>query len=371
MAGEQWWLEAPHRWMAHAEQERADSDFVARMGSGDLLVSLSGGADSSATYMHLLETGVVEAWEAAGGRVIRAFMDTGWELPETYAYLDTLERRWGKIHRLATWVPGPGEARPDGYDHLEPVWATPGKVMDGDRWAMARILEARLGHYSPMVRLILQWGKVPTSVRRWCTADLKARPVQGFLATLSDPVNPIGVRAQESRKRAGFPAWEWSNDYDCYVYRPIKWWTKQDRIDIHHRHGLAPNPLYLQGQGAGRVGCGVCVNSGKDDLWWMSQEHPDFLAILSELEDMLASFSTPREVALTERGARTEHPEWGHSPRWFTLSLNGEEWMVPLAEAVKWANTAPGGRQQMLFRPPRDEGCSAWGLCEAAHGGGR
>jgi 3'-phosphoadenosine 5'-phosphosulfate sulfotransferase (PAPS reductase)/FAD synthetase len=194
---------------------------------------------------------------------------------------------------------------------------------------------------------------------------LKARPVQGFLATLDNPVNPIGVRAQESHKRAGFPAWEWSDDYDCYVYRPIKWWTKQDRIDIHQRHGLAPNPLYLQGQGAGRVGCGLCVNSGKDDLWWVSNEHPDFIGIVSELEDMLASFETPRERKLKDVVGKAGNAAWGASPQWFTLSINGENVMVPIAEAVRWANTAPGGRQQMLFRPLRDEGCSAWGLCEA------
>lgn len=361
MTGEPWWLEPAHSWLGRAEQERADSDVVARLGRGDLLVSLSGGADSSATYLHLLESGLLEAWEQAGGRVVRAFMDTGWELPETYRYIDELERRWGKVHRLATWIPGPGEAPVAGYDHLEPLWATPGKVMDADRWALARVFEARLGHYSPMVRAILQWGKVPTSARRWCTADLKARPVQGFLRTLDDPVNAIGVRAEESRKRARFPAWEWSDDYDCWVYRPIKWWTKADRIAIHQRHGLAPNPLYLQGAGAGRVGCAPCVNSGKDDVRWLAAHHRWMLDILADLEAALAGLDTPRERKARESGVFGEHPKW------FTLSVGGERRMVPVETAIAWARTAPGGRQLVLFREPEDQGCSAWGLCEAAH----
>jgi 3'-phosphoadenosine 5'-phosphosulfate sulfotransferase (PAPS reductase)/FAD synthetase len=89
--------------------------------------------------MHLDETGFLDAWQAGGGRVLRIFMDTGWELPETYRYLDQLEGRFGKIHRLATWVPGPGEAKPDGYDFMAPVWVDKNHAMDGDRWAMALI----------------------------------------------------------------------------------------------------------------------------------------------------------------------------------------------------------------------------------------
>ena len=249
------------------------------------------------------------------------------------------------------------------------VWAKPGKTMDGDRWAMARLIETRLGHYSPMVRLILQWGKVPTSVRRWCTADLKMRPAVAFMATCADPVNALGIRADESTKRAKQPAWEWASDFDAWIWRPIKWWSKADRIAIHGRFGLAPNPLYLQGGGAGRVGCGVCVNSGKDDLRWAHQNHPAFLDVLEEIETMLEEIETPREAAMIARGASDEHPEWGHSPRWFTLSLDGKSWMVPLATAIQWANTTRGGRQQMMFREPVDPGCSVWGLCDVASGG--
>ena len=90
----------------------------------DLSVSLSGGKDSTATYLHLLESGTLDAVERAGGKVYRVFADTGWELPATYAYLDELQKRFGKIHRVATWVPGPNEAPPVGYDQLEPIWKT-------------------------------------------------------------------------------------------------------------------------------------------------------------------------------------------------------------------------------------------------------
>lgn len=359
-----WHAELPHRWLAERERERADSDAVAKMGPRDLVFSLSGGADSSSAYMHMLESGYLAAWEAAGGRVLRIFMDTGWELPETYAYLSRLESHFGKIHRLAMWVPGPGESKPDGYDFMQPAWATPGKTMEGDRWAMARMIETRLGHYSPMIRLCLHWAKVPTSVRRWCTDYLKMQPAVGFMATCDDPVSVLGIRADESKKRAKQPPWEWAPDFDAWIYRPIKWWTKADRIAIHQRFGIAPNPLYLEGEGAGRVGCAVCVNSGKDDVRWVYRHHPFALEILALLEQCLAEIDSPRDLSFLERGASDLHPEWGHSPRWFTLSLNGKEWQVPVETAVFWANTTQGGRQSMLFRPPEEPGCSVWGLCD-------
>lgn len=352
MNGATWWLQEPHSWMAKRQQELADSEMAAMIGAKDLVCSLSGGADSTAMYLHLVETGFIDEWQAAGGRVFRIFMDTGWEMNETYSYLDRLEQTIGQISRIATWVPGPNEEKPAGYAHLECVWKTPGKVMDADRWALARVFEARLGRYCPMIRLILQWGKVPTSVRKWCTADLKMRAAAGFMASLDAPLNAIGIRAEESRKRAAQPQWEWSDDFDSWTSRPIKWWSKADRIAIHSRFGLAPNPLYLQGQGAGRVGCRVCVNSGKDDLLWIEEFHPDTLGVLHDLDVVLASIPTKRE----EAGAG--------SPHWFTLMKNGKSTMVPIEEAIMWAHTERGGRTMSLFPRVKDPGCSAWGLCE-------
>ncbi len=88
----------------------------------DLVVSLSGGKDSTATYLHLQETGVIDTVVNNGGVVRRIFSDTGWELPETYDYLSVLEDRFGKIDRVALHVPIRGEEAPPGYAHLEPVW---------------------------------------------------------------------------------------------------------------------------------------------------------------------------------------------------------------------------------------------------------
>ena len=313
---------------------------VETLPKGDLAFGLSGGKDSTATYLYLLETGFIERWEAGGGRILRVFSDTGWELQETYDYLDRLERQFGKIHRVATWVPGPGEAKPAGFDQ--------------NRNALAKLFEVRLGRYCPMVRLILHWAKFPSSVRKWCTEDLKQVPTISFLATLNNPINTIGVRAEESKKRAVFPALHWSDVYDCWTYRPIKHFKLADVIAIHKRHGIAPNPLYLQGAGSGRVGCGPCVNSGKEDLMWLAANHHGRLDLLADLEVVLEGVDSARSRAGFD------------GPKWFIgAALDGSgQTPIPVATAVDWSKTARGGRQHVLFQPHK-EGCAEWGLCEA------
>lgn len=322
---------------------------------GDLVVSLSGGKDSTATYLHLLERGVLEAVERAGGVVRRVFADTGWELDETYAYLDELEFRFGKIDRVALWVPGPGEQQPNGYDLMVPIWVTErggdGGVMHADRFAFARLLEARLGRYSPMIRLMMQWRKVPTAVRRWCTDDLKKRPIVEYLAGCADPLNVIGVRAEESRKRAAMPEVEWSDTYDATIWRPIHALLKSEVIDLHTRHGIAPNPVYLQGQGAGRVGCGPCVYSGANDIRWLTAEKPERLALLAEVERCLALLNPPR----AQKGAG--------NPHWFHVSRQGQAIAIAVGEAVQLASHDLGGSAPLLFEERQAPGCAEWGLC--------
>lgn len=318
----------------------------------DLSVSLSGGKDSTATWLYLLENGILDRVERAGGKVNRVFADTGWELDETYAYLDVLAARFGPIDRVALWVPGSdSEPTPPGYALLTPAAKTErwgdGGFMHADRWAFAKIIEARLGRYSPLIRLMMQWRKVPTTVRRWCTDDTKKRPIVDYLATLSTPINAIGVRAEESVRRAAMPEHEWSDDYDADAWRPIHALTKADVIALHLRHGLSPNPLYLQGSGAGRVGCGPCVYSGPSDVRWLAAEHPERLRILSEIEDLLHQLDPPRVQA-------------GHAPpRWFMVG--GKPITVP--EAVRLASDDLGGAQPLLFAPERTPGCAEWGLC--------
>jgi 3'-phosphoadenosine 5'-phosphosulfate sulfotransferase (PAPS reductase)/FAD synthetase len=330
------------------------SDFVPMFDTdqpvGDLVISLSGGKDSTATYLDLLERGVLEKWEAKGGRVVRVFADTGWELPETYAYVNALERRFGKVNRVAIWVPGPSDTKPEGFDHMEDMWVKPDKAMAADRHALAKLFELRMGHYSAMVRLIMHWMWFPMSKSRWCTDETKKRPLVSFMQTLDNPINVIGIRAEESASRAKSVEYDFSDDWDCHVWRPILGYKLADVIAIHNRHGIAPNPLYLQGKGSGRVGCAPCVNSGKPGLLWLAAEHPDRAALLGDIESAMGI------------ATGTEH-------HWFA-GKNADGTFVgwPIKKAIEWAQTGRGGRQHILFRGEDEPGCTQWGLCEAKGG---
>jgi 3'-phosphoadenosine 5'-phosphosulfate sulfotransferase (PAPS reductase)/FAD synthetase len=330
---------------------------------GDLVISLSGCKDSTATYLYLLENGVIDLVHKHGGRVVKIFADTGWELPPTYEYLLEMEERIGHIEWLATWVPSVGEERPSGYrarsyDFMAPLWATErggdGGFMHAERYAVAKRFEERLGHYSALVRLIFERRKIPTTARRWCTDDTKKRPIKGYLAECSHPVNTIGVRAEESSARALMPEWEDStgpDGYDALVWRPIHHLRYDDVIALHTRHGVAPNPAYIKGVGAGRVGCGPCVYSGADDIRWLAANHPDRLALLADLEVALAELDPPR----AQQGL--------NSPRWFTKNYRGGQYQIPVAEAVRLASDDLGGDQGLLFVPEHKRGCARWGLC--------
>lgn len=324
-----------------------------------LVISMSGGKDSTATALHLLESGILDRHVQSGGEVRRVFMDTGWELDETYRYLDdVLEPLLGRIERAALWVPGPGESPPAGYDHLEPLWATPGKTMAADRWALAKVFEARMGRYSPMIRLLIHKAIFPSSQRRFCTDETKRRVVRGYLERQDDPCNAIGIRAEESAARAALPEVEFSSDWDCWLWRPIISWEKADVISIHQRFGITPNPLYLQGAGAGRVGCGPCVHTGRQDMRWLIDQHPARLNLLADLEHTIADI---------------EDAPWRRSeydaPGWFQLSrLEAGEIKsrcVPVSEYAAWALSEPRkGGQVAMFPHHEPPGCSIWGLCE-------
>ena len=82
-----------------------------------------------------------------------------------------------------------------------------------------------------------------------------------------DPVlSCVGIRWDESAKRAAMDAYDVSifKGHEIEIWRPLLAWTNQDVIDIHHRHGLRPNPLYVAG--AERVGCWPCIYSRKSEI---------------------------------------------------------------------------------------------------------
>jgi 3'-phosphoadenosine 5'-phosphosulfate sulfotransferase (PAPS reductase)/FAD synthetase len=118
-----------------------------------LVVSISSGKDSAAMSLHLRELGLAHD---------RVFMDTGWESALTYEYLR-------------------------------------GPLTE----ALGPILEIR--STETFVEVVERKGLFPSRVMRFCTEELKVKPMQAHLAKMldiADVVNAVGIRRAESKARS-------------------------------------------------------------------------------------------------------------------------------------------------------------------------
>ena len=233
--------------------------------------------------LHLSEMGIEHR---------RVFMDTGWEHTSTYEYL-----------------------RGPLTDKLGPI----------------EEISAGFG----MKDLIRKKGMFPSRLIRFCTQELKVLPIIRYLKGLDDePVNAVGIRAEESQARAKMKEWEWQDGFDCEVWRPLLRWTLDDVIAIHKRHALMPSNLYLQG--ASRIGCWPCIHARKKEIKFVAEHDPARIEEIAELE---------RENGYTY--------------------FQGKHKRLPIHEVVEWSRTARGSDQFEMFDASNDmSGCMRWGMCD-------
>lgn len=262
------------------------------------VISYSGGKDSTALWLWARR-------EKIRPRII-VFADTGWEHPLTYQYVRDMELRLG-----------------------EPIRRVHGKET-----------------FEQRVRRLRGF---PSSGRRWCTDELKIQPfraeLERILGETQDDVEVLtGVRREESDKRAVMTEREWSDDYDCEVYRPIIDWTLQQVIDAHHEAEVPLNPLYLIG--AERVGCWPCIFARKEEIRLVAETTPERIDLIRDMERNSKNTMFAKEAPVSERipgERRTELP-------------------LPIDDAVAWSKTKRGGKHLQLVRPA--SGCARWGTCE-------
>lgn len=283
------------------------SDAKERIAGRLVVASVSGGKDSAAMSLYLHELGIEHR---------RVFMDTGWEHARTYDYLrGELARALGPIEEIRA----------------------------------ARTME----------ELIRSKGMFPTRQRRFCTTELKIAPMKAYLEWLReqsiDPVNVIGIRAEESVARSRLSEWEWSKDLDCEVWRPLLRWSFADVVAIHQRHGLRPNPLYFEG--FSRVGCWPCIMSNKGEIRMLADRDPARISRLRVLED---------EMTQAARGRGHEGEAAQRS--WFQAAT-GRAGTWPIDRVVEWARTPRGmpgaiGQGELFAPSVGDDGCMRWGMCD-------
>jgi len=279
-----------------------------------VVASLSGGKDSTALALWLMDNGVE----------FRAIsMDTGWEHPSTLEYVRvTLPRIIGRP--VETITPPLG-----------------------------------------MADLIRKKGMFPGRLRRFCTQELKIRPFERWIrAEFGDviPVNSVGVRAGESKARSELPRWsiEAGDNWVCRVWRPLIDWSTDDVISLHRKHGVSPCPLYLR-YGVTRVGCWPCIYARKSEIAAVAKHDPARIDEIRELESEVQLAAAARYAAKGETFESLGYPP----PCFFSRRPPGEQKTrhTPIDEVVAYAKTARGGRQ-LLLDHTEEAGCVRWGMCD-------
>lgn len=315
-----------------------------------VMVSVSGGKDSTATLLLALES-------VQRGLIFPVFADTGNEHPMTYEYIrqlslkldievktvrsDFTDEWWHRRKYVAeNWPkPNPAKGWPEGVpaDIVARVLAVMDKGPTGN----------------PFLDLCVIKGRFPSRRAQFCTDFLKKQPLNEYANELVVRFGTVecwqGVRANESTHRATLP--ERETAAQCLelfsIYRPILRWTVEQVFEQHRKHGIEPNPLYKLGMA--RVGCMPCINISKDELLSISKRFPEHVDRIAEWERVVADAS--------KRSNATFIP----SPE-----DRGDGKLHDIRNRVEWAKTARGGTQYDMFRMEEETGsCSSrYGLCE-------
>ena len=115
-------------------------------------------------------------------------------------------------------------------------------------------------HYPDVVWLFPKesfWSAIkrkapPLRNQRWCCDLLKKEPAKDIPLR----VRIMGVRAEESAKRAGRPRSDRSKKYNVTFIKPIFYWKEWHVWELIEAHRLAYPDLY--NEGFERIGCVVC-----------------------------------------------------------------------------------------------------------------
>jgi 3'-phosphoadenosine 5'-phosphosulfate sulfotransferase (PAPS reductase)/FAD synthetase len=314
-------------------ETKTDLSFVPDLTDYQPIVSFSGGKDSVATALALIEHGI----EAR-----HVFADTGWEADSTVDYVHEISEKLGLDVAVVGTTP----------PELEP-WAE----------ELVEAAEKRLGRkFGALPRGMLYRGGSPLRIGRWCTIEYKLRPIKNYHLRVQeetdlDTVNVIGVRAEESVSRAAKERWYFDSQWDGQMWLPIHHWRTDDVLRIHQRHDIPVNPLYTMGHN--RVGCYPCILARKDEIALIAKLAPEHIEMVRELETLFHAIRSRRNEEQPGRYGK-ENPAFFEA----VIERNSSKGSAKIDEVVDWARTDRKGHKVRLAQLPPGGGCFRWGLCE-------
>jgi len=280
---------------------------LAWLNNRPIFASISGGKDSTAMGLYLQERGI---------KFTPIVFDTGFEHPETWKYIKEI---------------------------LEPLLGE-FKYLRNNKY-----FKDELPMLGGMEQAIFRKQIFPSAVRPYCTIELKVTPALNFMSEVralykAKPVNCVGVRAEESAKRSKLKITHEQDE--CTTWRPILNLKESEVIQIHKRHKIQPNPLYLRGMR--RVGCYPCIHSTKQEIRLLAEQEPERVEYLIDLESRV--------------NKHFEHKEKKDPLTFFGPKRSKQRNTV--SEVVEWSRTDRKGEEIDDVDRLENQGCVTWGLCE-------
>lgn len=318
------------------------------------IVSVSGGKDSTATYLLAIEH----------ERPFRAvFADTMNEHEKTYEFLDKLEAHGGvRIERVkADFTKRMAKRR----EKIDRDWREQG--VPEEKVRLAHDLMQPTGNV--FVDLTLLKNRFPSTMARFCTQELKVFPIeeQIYMPLLDRDETVVswqGVRADESLARKHLPVRQRltikkQKAGTLWAFRPIHKWRVEDVWAMHEKHGIARNGLY--DEGFSRVGCMPCIMARKDEVRLIAEKYPEHVDRIQEWEDLVSQVSK-RDWATFFQNKKT--PPSFREARGYT-----DERPPKMHGVVEWSFTNRSGEDtrtedSLEFEAEAATVCDEWGVCE-------
>jgi 3'-phosphoadenosine 5'-phosphosulfate sulfotransferase (PAPS reductase)/FAD synthetase len=252
-----------------------------------ILIFYSGGKDSQACLLLAVEKYGADRCEAV-------FCDTGWENPVTYEHIVSTTSQLN-----------------------------------------VKLVILKSEKYDGMIDLATKKKRFPSPKARFCTEELKSKPVIDYVLSHKEHLIIIeGIRKNESLSRSLMQdqctyfkyyfqpmlngkkhtyrkkdVKKWASEYSADKIRPVFNWTAQQVIDYIRENRQEPNSLYFQG--FSRVGCFPCIMSRHREVKLIIDNHTDQWKLLTDTEGKVGtSFFPPSYIPMrfttgvTEKGKK-------------------------------------------------------------------
>lgn len=302
----------------------------------EIIVSYSGGKDSTACLLYLLDLGVpkekISLWHQCidgKGETKREFFD--W--PSTEGYVKAIARHFGvALHWQWRAYGMHGEMYREN-SLTKNVW------YEGE-WANIPI-ELKTSRGKETTRRKFP-AKSPDLNTRWCSAYLKIDVARRVLSHKFNNGEKIlfvtGERREESANRAKYNKIELhatnSSKRLVHSYRPIIDWEEGDVWRALEKHNILPHPVYYLG--FPRLSCRSCIFFSKDHWATLNEVDPKVIKMLKSVEEEFG-FTLDNKFSVAEMAQLGKSSITDENRHWIPLAVNPfsgsvytRNWKLPL-----------------------------------------